>query len=77
MFGSETAQWLVRFTRLAALILLSLTFTPHDYAQVTSGSILGTVTDPSGGAVANAKIVITNTGTHIRTETLTSAEGHF
>jgi trimeric autotransporter adhesin len=77
MFGSETTQWLARFTRLAALIFLSLTVTPYDYAQVTSGTILGTVTDPSGGAVANAKIIITNTGTNIRTETLTSAEGHF
>src|SRR5215470_17515146 len=33
-------------------------------AQVTTGDILGTITDPSGAVVPNAKIVITSNGTH-------------
>src|SRR5258707_895027 len=66
-----------RIARLAALVFLSSTFLPSGYAQVTSGTILGTVTDPSGAAVANAKVVITNTGTNIRSETSTSGEGNF
>jgi hypothetical protein len=41
------------------------------YAQVTTGDILGTITDSSGAVIAGAKIVITNKGTH-ETHTLTS-----
>jgi hypothetical protein len=40
-------------------------------AQVVTGDILGTITDPTGAVVPGAKIVITNTGTH-ETHALTS-----
>ena len=45
--------------------------------QVTSGTILGTVTDPTGGTVPNARIRITNTGTNISSDIKTNADGNF
>ncbi len=45
-------------------VLLVLLFCSVGLAQVVTGDFLGTITDPSGAAVVNAKIVVTNTGTH-------------
>jgi len=44
-----------------AAILLCV---PFVQAQTTFGSITGTVTDPSGAAVANTEVVLTNLGTN-------------
>jgi len=46
-------------------------------AQVVTGDILGTVTDPSGGVVPNAKIVITNIGTHAKHELTSGTSGEY
>ncbi len=46
-------------------------------AQVVTGDILGTITDPSGAVVVNAKIVITNTGTHETHELTSSSAGEY
>jgi len=48
-----------------ALAVLMLTFAVTTWAQTTvgTGSIIGTVTDPTGAVVSGAKVVITNTGT--------------
>ncbi|HZS53178.1 MAG TPA: carboxypeptidase regulatory-like domain-containing protein [Bryobacteraceae bacterium] len=46
-------------------------------SQVVTGDILGTVTDPSGAVVAQAKIVITNTGTHETHELTSSSVGEY
>ena len=43
-------------------LLLAVPFAAH--AQQYSGSIVGTVTDPSGAAVAGATVTATNTGTN-------------
>lgn len=50
---------------LIALALLMVAFAVSGWAQSTvgTGSITGTVTDPTGAVVSGAKIVITNTGT--------------
>jgi hypothetical protein len=45
--------------------------------QVTSGTILGTVTDSSGGAVPHAKVRITNTGTNIGSDIKANPDGNF
>ncbi|MBM3769355.1 MAG: carboxypeptidase regulatory-like domain-containing protein, partial [Acidobacteria bacterium] len=45
--------------------------------QTTSTSILGTVSDASGGIVAGAKVIVTNTGTAVRNESVTTSSGDF
>ena len=47
------------------------------FAQGNSGSILGTVTDSSGGVVAAAGISVTNTRTGVRAETVSDALGNY
>jgi hypothetical protein len=46
-------------------------------AQTTSGSIVGTVTDPSGGVIAGASVTITNTDTGIAVKTTTDNAGNY
>ena len=46
-------------------------------AQTTTGSIVGTVTDPSHAAVANATVTITNVDTGITTRTVSDSSGNY
>src|SRR5579859_6674582 len=46
-------------------------------AQTFRGTILGTVTDPSGAVVAGAKVTVKNTGTGLERSTETSADGSY
>ena len=56
------------FILLAALSLSAQTF---------RGTILGTVTDPSGAVVPGAKVTVKNTGTGLERSTETSADGSY
>jgi hypothetical protein len=47
------------------------------FAQTTNGSILGTVTDTSGGVVAGAVITVTNLGTSERRQATSDAQGNY
>ena len=44
-------------------------------AQVQNGQFTGTVTDPSGAAIANAKVTVTNMGTNLSVTTTTDQTG--
>jgi hypothetical protein len=55
------------------LILLSLTVA----GQGNTGSILGTVADPSGAVVVGAKVSIVNIRTGVRTETVADTVGNY
>jgi Carboxypeptidase regulatory-like domain/TonB dependent receptor/TonB-dependent Receptor Plug Domain len=46
-------------------------------AQFESGSVLGTITDPSGNAVANASITLTNVRTNTSQKTKSDNTGNF
>jgi hypothetical protein len=60
--------------RLFALVLvLAATLS----AQSTTGTILGTVTDPSGAVIPGAKVTLTNEGTNISSTTRTNANGDY
>src|SRR5437660_577412 len=44
-------------------------------AQIQNGQFSGTVTDPSGAAIPNAKVTVTNTGTNLSVSTTTNQSG--
>src|SRR5258708_6395144 len=58
-------------------LVFFLLFTSASIAQVVTGDILGTITDPSGAAVVNAKIVATNTGTHQKHTLMSGKSGEY
>ncbi|HEX8175770.1 MAG TPA: TonB-dependent receptor [Pyrinomonadaceae bacterium] len=60
-----------------AFLLLALVCAPSVFAQSDSGSITGTVTDPTGAVVPNAKVTATNLTTGEVRETTTSDQGTY
>jgi len=62
------ARIILVFVLLAAVTLSAQTF---------RGTILGTVTDPSGAVVAGAKVTVKNAGTGLERTTETSADGSY
>ena len=61
---------LVVFSTIAVLALGA-------WAQVQNGTFTGTVTDPSGAAIANAQVKITNPGTGLALSATTSQSGFY
>ncbi|HBY59109.1 MAG TPA: hypothetical protein DEH78_04765, partial [Solibacterales bacterium] len=62
--------------KLCALCLLLLAAT-STFAQIRSAVVIGAVTDPSGAAVPNAVIKLTNEETNVVSETKTNEAGLF
>src|SRR5437879_4100835 len=58
-------------------IFLVLAFPPAGIGQAVFGNITGTVTDPTGAAVPNAEIAITDLDRGITHTTKTTSEGNF
>src|SRR5437016_1978121 len=56
---------------LMSLLVLAL----GAMAQVQNGQFTGAVTDPSGAAIANAKVTVTNIGTNLSVTTTTNQSG--
>jgi hypothetical protein len=69
----------VLFTVALAMFLFLLELGPLSIAQTTvaTGSIVGTVSDPSGAVMAAAKIAITNVDTGQVVELTTNSSGSF
>lgn len=67
------------FLGLATITVASLSLTPEARSQATvsSGSIQGTVTDPSGAIVSGAAVTITNKATGQVFKTTTNAAGAY
>src|SRR6267143_6378216 len=59
----------------ALLFALACVFSAH--AQITTGNVRGTVTDPNGAVVTNAKVTITKKSTNVSTTTQSSGSGQF
>jgi hypothetical protein len=67
-----------KFLRVAAAaIIFFFALAPRSEAQVLYGSIVGTLTDPTGSAVPEATITITNKETGQTREAKSDAQGNF
>jgi hypothetical protein len=62
---------------IRAVGALLLVFSGLVYGQAVTGSLLGTVTDSSGGSVANAKVTITQVNTGISRTMQTNDSGNY
>ncbi len=60
---------------IGMIVLIMLPFSL--FGQMNTGTILGTVTDPSGAVVAGAQVTITNTGTMIATRLQSDSNGNY
>lgn len=63
------------FARIAFAISIALMLMSSTMGQTTFGTITGTVTDPSGAVVPNAKVVITNEGEGVVRQAATGGTG--
>ena len=64
----------MKFRMLLAFVVLAAAALS---AQTFRGTILGTVTDPSGAVVSGAKVTVRNTGTGLERTAQTSADGSY
>jgi hypothetical protein len=64
----------LRFFLVSLFVLL---FAVAAMAQIQNGQFAGTVTDPSGAAVPNAKVTITNQGTGLSVKATSNAAGAY
>jgi hypothetical protein len=63
--------------KFALLLLCVLVFAPSLFAQLTTGTITGTVTDESGALVADANVIVTSVETGATRTNRTNSEGSF
>lgn len=61
----------------SASLLLVLAFPNRDWAQNKTGAIAGSVVDPSGLAVPNVSVQVTDLGTNVTTKSQTNKSGNY
>jgi hypothetical protein len=68
-----------RFSRLVlwAMALMLIVAAPVSFAQYDVGSIVGTIRDSSGSAVANVTVTVTNTATNVSSVAKTNSSGDY
>src|ERR1017187_1538639 len=77
MKATTYGKWSLGFLCAAfALAVLLLTVQPG-FAQTTSGTIVGTVTDASGGVIPQTPVTLVNVSTTTKTESMTDASGYY
>src|SRR5678815_1379282 len=68
-------------SQLLFILLFAVLITPVSslscYAQVPTGTLIGTVTDPSGAVVPNATVTLTNKQTGAARAVETNSEGFY
>jgi hypothetical protein len=65
------------WSAVAALSLLCSLWVPSALGQAVYGSILGSVTDPSGAAVNGAKVSVTSQTKNVTTESTSNESGNY
>src|ERR1017187_8357083 len=66
-----------RVSKYSGSLLLLLLCVPSLYAQAVSATLVGTITDTSGGVVANARITILETNTGVGQTRNTNPSGNY
>ncbi len=64
-------------SRILPIALGALAFASLGFGQFESGTVLGTVHDPSGGSVANAQVTLLNKNTGVAQGTHTEQNGDY
>src|SRR6201984_3822398 len=80
VFSRFTANWRwlpVAFRIATAFVFMLLSSVARVDAQSTNASLTGRITDSSKAGVADAKVIVINTGTRIRYETITNQTGSY
>jgi len=72
-----TSHWNYRCARIVASLTLFLAFGSLGAWGQFSGNILGMVTDPSGAAISQSKVTLTNLSTNAMTSTTTDSFGSY
>lgn len=62
---------------LLLCLLTTLVLTSISFAQKTTGTIRGTVTDPSDAVLSGATVTVTNTSTGLTRTVTTNASGEY
>ncbi len=72
-----SGPWSIRAALVAATLFITFVGAGSSQAQTFRGSVLGTVTDTSGGAVAGAKVTVHNVDTGADRVTDTTTDGGY
>src|SRR5436305_10545978 len=75
--GDLTMDSFRKLTQAASMFVLVLACVLSAHAQVTTGNVRGTVTDPNGAVVPNAKVTITQKSTNVSQTTQTTDTGDY
>lgn len=62
---------------LAASFVVAILFNTPTHAQTLYGAIVGNVTDAAGAVAPGVTLTATNTGTGLKVETVTDADGAY
>ncbi len=62
--------------RIALFVCILITL-PATVLAATTGSISGTVKDPSGAVIPGATVIATNTATNVQTKTVSDDKGFY
>jgi carboxypeptidase family protein len=73
VFKRHCGSW----ASVGMFVLLVLALAMPVSAQNATGRITGAVTDPQGAAVPGAKVRVTNVGTNVHWDAVTSADGSY
>jgi len=63
--------------KIAFVVLLYFLFNTTTLRADVTGTILGTIADPSGAAVPGAKVTLSNAGTGFNRQTTTDSTGFY
>jgi hypothetical protein len=74
MGSRQTSTTLIILTAVIGCVFL---FAPSALAQVDTGAVHGTITDPDGGVIPGATVTLTNQDTGLSVSTTTGPEGTY